>query len=37
MNEQNLSVVAADPVIGGKNRVPYADFLHAIRRASGEE
>jgi hypothetical protein len=37
MNEQNLSVVAADPVIGGKNRVPYADFFHAIRRASGEE
>jgi hypothetical protein len=37
MNEQNLSVVATDPVIGGKSRVPYADFYHAVRRASGEE
>lgn len=37
MNEENLSVVAADPVIGGKKRVPYADFFDAIRRAGREE
>jgi hypothetical protein len=37
MNEQNLLVVAADPVIGGKKSVPYADFFRAVRRASGEE
>jgi hypothetical protein len=37
MNLQNISAVAADPVIGGKKLVPYADFFHAVRRASGEE
>jgi hypothetical protein len=37
MTEENLPVVAADPVIGGKKVVPYADFYHAVRRASGEE
>jgi len=36
-NVQNISALAADPVIGGKKFVPYADFFHAVRRASGEE
>ena len=37
MNVQNISALAADPVIGGKKLVPCADFFHAVRRASGEE
>ena len=37
LNAQNISVLAADRAIGGKNLVPYADFFHAVRRASGEE
>jgi hypothetical protein len=37
MNLQNISAVAADPVIGGKKLIPYNDFFHAVRRASGEE
>ncbi|MFY9947610.1 MAG: hypothetical protein WA261_08865 [Candidatus Sulfotelmatobacter sp.] len=36
-NVQNISALSADPVIGGKKLVPYADFFHAVRRASGEE
>ncbi|MGA9510018.1 MAG: hypothetical protein WBV55_15480 [Candidatus Sulfotelmatobacter sp.] len=36
-NIQNISALAADPVIGGKKLVPYTDFFHAVRRASGEE
>ncbi len=35
-NVQNISALAADPLIGGKKLVPYADFFHAVRRASGE-
>lgn len=37
MNAQNALALAADPVIGGKKLIPYADFFHAVRRASGEE
>lgn len=36
-NVQNISALSGDPVIGGKKLVPYADFFHAVRRASGEE
>jgi hypothetical protein len=37
MNGQNASALAAEPVIGGKMLVPYADFFHAVQRVSGEE
>lgn len=36
-NGQNISALAADPLIGGKKLIPYGDFFHAVRRASGEE
>ncbi|MFY9793627.1 MAG: hypothetical protein WA474_23660 [Candidatus Sulfotelmatobacter sp.] len=36
-NVQNISALASDPVIGRKNVIPYDDFFHAVRRASGEE
>ena len=34
---QHLSVFRADPVLGGKSRVPFSDFALAVRRAGGEE
>jgi hypothetical protein len=37
LNAQNISALAADRAIGGKNLIPYADFIHAVQRASGEE
>lgn len=33
----HLSAFRADPVLGGKSRVPFSDFALAVRRASGEE
>jgi hypothetical protein len=37
MNPQNISALAADPVIGGRKVVPYPDFMRAVRRAGGVE
>lgn len=41
MNAGQLETLAADPIlgqqIGGKNVVPYTEFVHALRRSSGGE
>jgi hypothetical protein len=37
MSPQHVAIFAADPVLGGKAIVPYADFAAAVRRSSGEE
>jgi hypothetical protein len=37
MGPQHVETFAADPLLGGKIAVPYADFAQAVRRASGEE
>jgi len=37
MNAQNRSALSAEPVIGGRDLVPYTDFIQALRRAGGEE
>ncbi|MGB7864563.1 MAG: hypothetical protein WCF74_14320 [Candidatus Sulfotelmatobacter sp.] len=37
MTSQNVSAVAADPVIGGRTVVSYTDFIQAVRRAGGVE
>jgi hypothetical protein len=37
MTPQNVSAVAADPVIGGRKVVSYTDFIQAVRRAGGVE
>jgi hypothetical protein len=37
LNAQNAASLAADPLLGGKRIVPYADFLQAVQRAGGEE
>jgi len=34
LSEQHLSVFAADPVLGGKSRIPFSDFAQNVRRAS---
>jgi hypothetical protein len=37
LSERHLSAFAADPVLGGKARVPFSDFVQNVRRARGEE
>jgi hypothetical protein len=37
MNAQILANLGADPILGGKTVVPYAEFALAVRRSSGEE
>jgi hypothetical protein len=37
LSERHLSAFAADPVLGGKSRVPFNDFVQNVRRAGGEE
>jgi hypothetical protein len=37
MNEQHVATLASDPVLGGKTVVPYAVFVQAVQRSSGEE
>ncbi len=37
LSAQHLSVFRADPVLGGRSRVPFSDFAFAVRRAGGEE
>jgi hypothetical protein len=36
MSAQHVAALAADPMLGGKTVVPYADFALAVRRASFE-
>jgi hypothetical protein len=37
MSGQHVAALAADPRLGGKTVVPYAEFALAVRRSSGEE
>jgi hypothetical protein len=37
MTPQHVATLAADPILGGKTAVPYADFAEAVRRSSGKE
>jgi hypothetical protein len=37
MSAQHVAAFSADPMLGGKTLVPYADFALAVRRSSGEE
>ena len=37
MSAQHVAALAAEPVLGGKTVVPYADFALAVRRSGGEE
>jgi hypothetical protein len=37
INAQNAATFAADPLIGGRSIVPYADFARAVQRAGGEK
>jgi len=37
LSAEHLSVFRADPVLGGRSRVPFNDFALAVRRAGGEE
>jgi len=37
MSALHVANLAADPLLGGKTVVPYADFALAVRRSSGEE
>jgi hypothetical protein len=37
LSAQHLSAFRADPVLGGKSRLPFSDFASAVRRASEEE
>lgn len=36
MSAQHVAALAADPMLGGKTVVPYAEFALAVRRASFE-
>jgi hypothetical protein len=37
MTEQHVAFLAADPILGGKTLVPYADFALVVRRSGREE
>jgi hypothetical protein len=37
MSALHVATFAADPILGGKTLVPYADFAQAVRRSSREE
>jgi hypothetical protein len=37
MNGQHSASLVADPILGGKTVIPYADFALAVRRSSREE
>ncbi len=37
MNGQHSASLAADPILGRKTVIPYADFARAVRRSSREE
>jgi hypothetical protein len=37
MSAQHVASLAADPVLGGRAVVPYADFALAVRRSGREE
>jgi hypothetical protein len=37
LSAQHLLAFRADPVLGGKSRLPFSDFALAVRRASEEQ
>lgn len=37
LSAQHLSAFRADPVLGGKSRLPFSDFASAVRRAREEQ
>lgn len=37
MDPQHIAMLGADPILGGKTIVPYADFALAVERSSREE
>jgi hypothetical protein len=37
LSSRHLSAFRADPVLGGRSRVPFRDFARAVRRAGEEE
>jgi hypothetical protein len=37
MDPQHIAMLGADPILGGKTIVPYADFALAVDRSSREE
>jgi hypothetical protein len=37
MTAQHIATLAADPILGGKTVVPYADFAQSVRRFSREK
>src|SRR5271156_2975613 len=37
MSPHNVAALALDPIIGGRTRIPYADFVEAVRRAGTEK
>jgi hypothetical protein len=37
LSARHVAALAGDPILGGRNVVPYADFARAVRRSSGEE
>ena len=36
MSAQQVAILAADPILGGKTVVPYADFAQAVRHSRGK-
>jgi|ERR1700678_4514021 hypothetical protein len=36
MSAHNVATLALDPIVGGRTRIPYADFVEAVRRAGIE-
>lgn len=37
MNPQHVAALAAEPILGGKSIVPYADFAEAVRLCREQE
>jgi hypothetical protein len=37
LSAQHLAAFRADPVLGGKSRLPFSDFASAVRQASEEQ
>jgi hypothetical protein len=37
MSAQHVAILAADPILGGRTVIPYADFELAVRRAGRKE
>jgi hypothetical protein len=37
IGDHHSGVITSNPILGGKNAIPYLDFAHAVGRVSGEE